>query len=131
VYKKTKGNFKMLQNDNKLKEMIKRFSTLRNEFGSLSEQQQQINKRLNEIETEMSEIRNYLYRDRSRDFIQDVSVVLEKVIKEDVTGLYIDALNELKEIIELWLKDYAHYTRYGINHLTPHKQKKPSDKIDS
>jgi hypothetical protein len=131
VYKKTKGNFKMLQNDNKLKEMIKRFSTLRNEFGSLSEQQHQINRRLNEIETEMSEIRNYLYRDRSRDFIQDVSVVLDKVIKEDVTGVYIDALNELKEIIELWLKDYAHYTRYGINHLTPHKRKKPSDKIDS
>ena len=121
----------MLQNDNKLKEMIKRFSTLRNEFGSLSEQQHQINRRLNEIETEMSEIRNYLYRDRSRDFIQDVSVVLDKVIKEDVTSEYRDALNELKEIIELWLKDYAHYTRYGINHLTPHQQKKPSDKIDS
>ncbi len=121
----------MLQNDDKLKEMIKRFSTLRNEFGNLSEQQHQINKRLNEIETEMSEIRNYLYRDRSRDFIQDVSVILDKVIKENVTDEYRDAVNELKEIIELWLKDYAHYTRYGTNHLKPHQQKKPSDKIDS
>ncbi len=121
----------MLQNDDKLKEMIKRFSTLRNEFGNLSEQQHQINKRLNDIETEMSEIRNYLYRDRSRDFIQDVSIVLDKVVKEDVTGEYMDAVNELKEIIELWLKDYAHYTRYGTNHLTPHQRKKPSDKIDS
>jgi archaellum component FlaC len=121
----------MSQNDDKLNEMIKRFSTLRNEFGNLSEQQHQINKRLNEIETEMSEIRNYLYRDRSRDFIQDVSVELDKMIKEDVTGEYRDAINELKEIIELWLKDYAHYTRYGTNHLTPHQRKKPSDKIDS
>ena len=121
----------MLQNDDKLNEMIKRFSTLRNEFGNLSEQQQQINKRLNEIETEMSEIGNYLYRDRSRDFIQEVSGVLDRVIKEDVTGEYRDTLNELKEIIELWLKDYAHYTRYGINHLALHKRKKPSDKIDS
>jgi predicted RNase H-like HicB family nuclease len=53
------------------------------------------------------------------------------VIKEDVTGEYSDAVNELKEIIELWLKDYAYYTRYGTNHLTSYQQKKPSDKIDS
>jgi len=121
----------MLQNDDKLKEMIKKFSALRNEFGNLNEQQHQINKRLDEIETEMSEIRNYLYRNRSKDFIQDVSVVLNKVIKEDVTGVYMNALNELKEIIELWLKDYAHYTRYGTNHLTSHQRKEISDKDDS
>lgn len=121
----------MLQNIDKLKEMIKRFSTLRNEFGNLNEQHHRINKRLNEIEFEMSEIRNYLYRDRSKDFIQDVSVIIDNVIKEDLTGEYREAVNQLKEIIELWLKDYSHYTRYGTNHLTPPQRKRFTDKIES
>lgn len=117
----------MLQNIDKLKEMIKRFSTLRNEFDKLSEQKQQINKRLNEIETEISEIRNYLYRDRSQDFIQDVSNTLDKVIKEDITGEYRNVVSELKEIIELWLNDYTYLTRYGIDHLSLHQRKKSSE----
>lgn len=120
----------MLQNIDKLKEMIKRFSTLRNEFDKLNEQKHQINKRLNEIETEISEIRNYLYRGRSQDFIQDVSDTLEKVIKEDITGEYRNSINELKEIIELWLNDYTYLTRYGTDHLSLHQRKKTPE-IDS
>ena len=120
-----------MQNVDKLKEMIKRFSTLRNEFDKLSEQRHQINKRLDEIESEISEIRNYLYRGRSQDAIQDVSDTLDKVIKEDIAGEYRNALKELKEIIELWLNDYAYLTRYGTDHLTLHQRKKSSDKSES
>ena len=120
----------MMQDIYQIKEMIKRFSTLRNEFDRLNEQRQRINKRLNEIETEISEIRNYLYRDRSREFVQGISDILDKICEEDITCEYRNAVNELKEIIELWLKDYSYYTRYGTEHLTPHQQKKSSDKIE-
>ena len=119
-----------MQHVDKIKEMIKRFSSLRNEFNKLSKRKYQIDKRLNEIETEISEIRNYLYRDRSKDFVQVVSDTLDKVFKEDLTGEYRNTINELKEIIDLWLKDYTFYTRYGTEHLTPDQRKKSSDKID-
>ncbi|HYA15271.1 MAG TPA: hypothetical protein VEF33_13125 [Syntrophales bacterium] len=120
-----------MQNIDKIKEMIRKFSTLRNEFDNLSDQKHQINKRLNEIETEMSEIRNYLYHDRPQNFIQDVSDTLDKVIREDATEENRNALKELKEIIELWLNDYTYLTRYGTDHLSPHKRKKSSDKNES
>jgi hypothetical protein len=113
----------MSQDIGKIQEIIKRFIVLKNESSELDNQLQQIKYRLSEIESEMSEIRNYLYRDRSNDFIQGVSVILDKMIKKDKKGQYKEAVNELKEIIELWLKDYHHYIRYGINDLHALKKK--------
>ena len=113
----------MSQDIGKIQETIKKFIVLKNEYSELDNQQQQIKNRISDIEAEMSEIRNYLYRDRSSDFIQGVSVILDKMIKKDKKGQYKEAVNELKEIIELWLRDYHHYIRYGIDDLNTLKQK--------
>jgi hypothetical protein len=113
----------MLQNTDKVKEMIKSFSILKSESIELDKRLQQINERLHEIEIEMSEMRNYLYRGRSEDFIQDVSVIVGDMINKDETSVYKEALNDLKEILELWLRDYGHYTRFGTNDLTASKKK--------
>lgn len=113
----------MLQDIDKVKEMIKRFSMLHDESIEVRERLQQLKERAIAIEAEMTEIRNYLYRDRSRESIQDVSLILNTMIQEDETGKFRESVNELKEIIELWLKDYYHYIRYGVNHL-PSSQKK-------
>jgi hypothetical protein len=110
------------QDIDKAIEMIKRFSSLNNECSKLGERVQHIKERLLEIENEMSEIRNYLYRDRSKDFILDVYALLNKMIEEDETGEYRKTLHELQEIIELWLRDYYHYIRYGTNNLTTSKK---------
>lgn len=112
----------MSQDIDKAIEMIKRFSFLNNEYSELGERVQHIKERLLEIENEMSEIRNYLYRDRSKDFILDVSALLNKMIEDDETGEYRKTLQELHEIIELWLRDYYHYIRYGTNNLTTPKK---------
>ena len=119
----TKGGETMSQDIGKIQETIKKFIVLKNEYSELDNQQQQIKNRISDIEAEMSEIRNYLYRDRSSDFIQGVSVILDKMIKKDKKGQYKEAVNELKEIIELWLRDYHHYIRYGINDLNTLKKK--------
>jgi len=112
----------MSQDIGKIQETIKKFIVLKNEYSELDNQQQQIKNRISDIEAEMSEIRNYLYRDRSSDFIQGVSVILDKMIKKDKKGQYKEAVNELKEIIELWLRDYHHYIRYGIDDLNTLKK---------
>ena len=119
----TKGGETMSQDIGKIQETIKKFIVLKNEYSELDNQLQQIKNRISDIEAEMSEIRNYLYRDRSSDFIQGVSVILDKMIKKDKKGQYKEAVNELKEIIELWLRDYHHYIRYGINDLNTLKKK--------
>jgi archaellum component FlaC len=121
-YIKSERKSNVSQDIDKAIEMIKRFSILNNEYGELGEQLQHIKERLIEIENEMSEIRNYLYRDRSKDFILDVSSLLNKMIEEDETGGYRRTLHELKEIIELWLRDYHHFIRYGSNNLKPSKK---------
>jgi archaellum component FlaC len=121
-YIKRERKSNVSQDIDKAIEMIKRFSILNNEYGELGEQLQHIKERLIEIENEMSEIRNYLYRDRSKDFILDVSSLLNKMIEEDETGGYRRTLHELKEIIELWLRDYHHFIRYGSNNLKPSKK---------
>jgi hypothetical protein len=113
----------MSQDIKTITDSIKRFSVLKNEYRELDNRLQHIKDRIREIETEMSEIRNYLYRGKSNDFIQDVSVILDKMIKKDKTGKYKEAVNELKEIIELWLRDYHHYIRYGINDFDALKKK--------
>jgi hypothetical protein len=113
----------MSQDIDKIKETIQRFILLKNEYGELGNRLQHIKDRVREIEAEMSEIRNYLYRDKSIDFIQDVSVILDKMIKKEKKGESKEAVNELKEIIELWLRDYQHYIRYGINDLDAFKKK--------
>jgi hypothetical protein len=110
------------QDIDKVVEMIKRFSILHNEYGELGEQLQHIKERLIEIENEMSEIRNYLYRDRSKDYILDVFATVNKMIEEDETDEYRNTLHELQEIIELWLRDYHHYIRYGTNNLKTSKK---------
>ncbi|MEN6318123.1 MAG: hypothetical protein ABFD82_05150 [Syntrophaceae bacterium] len=107
----------------KIQDTIKRFIVLKNEYSELDNQLQHIKHRISDIEAEMSEIRNYLYRDRASDFIQDVAVILDKMIKKDKKGQYTEALHELKEIIELWKKDYHHYIRYGIDDLDVFKTK--------
>lgn len=112
----------MSQDIDKVVEMIKRFSILHNEYGELGEQLQHIKERLIEIENEMSEIRNYLYRDRSKDYILDVFATVNKMIEEDETDEYRNTLHELQEIIELWLRDYHHYIRYGTNNLKTSKK---------
>jgi archaellum component FlaC len=121
-YIKSERKSNVSQDIDKAIQMIKRFSILNNEYGELGEQLQHIKERLIEIENEMSEIRNYLYRDRSKDFILDVSSLLNKMIEEDETGGYRRTLHELKEIIELWLRDYHHFIRYGSNNLKPSKK---------
>lgn len=112
----------MSQDIDTMAEMIKRFSILKNEYSELGERVQQIKERMLELENEMSEIRNYLYRDRSKDFILNVSALLNKMIEEDETGGYRRTLHELKEIIELWVRDYSHYIRYGTNNLKTSKK---------
>lgn len=112
----------MSQDIDKIKETIQRFIMLKNEHSELGNRLQHIKDRVSEIEAEMSEIRNYLYRDRSSDFIRGVSVILDKMIKKDKKGEYKEAVTELKEIIELWLRDYHHYIRYGINDLNALKK---------
>lgn len=106
-----------------IQDAIKKFIVLKNEYNELDNQLQQIKQRISTIEVEMSEIRNYLYRDKPSDFIQGVSVILDKMIKKDKKGQYTEALHELKEIIELWKKDYHHYIRYGIDDLDALKKK--------
>lgn len=113
---------KVSQDIDKAIELIKRFSILNNEHSELGKQLQHLKEKLIEIEIEMSEIRNYLYRDRSKDFILDVSAIVNKMIEEDETGEYRNTLHELKEIIELWLRDYHHYIRYGTNNLKTSKK---------
>jgi DNA integrity scanning protein DisA with diadenylate cyclase activity len=113
----------MSQDIDKAIELIKRFSILNNEYNELGERFQQIKVRLTEIEFELSEIRNYLYRDRSKEFILDVSAIVNTMIEEDETGEYRKTLHELKEIIDLWLRDYYHYIRYGTNNLSPLKKR--------
>jgi len=98
-YIKSERKGKVSQDIDKAIEMIKRFSILHNEYGELGEQLQHIKERFIEIENEMSEIRNYLYRDRSKDFILYVSALLNKMIEEDETGGYRRTLHELKEIM--------------------------------
>lgn len=112
----------MSQDIVKIIEMIKRFSILNNEYSELGERIQQIKERMLEIENEMSEIRNYLYRDRSKDYILDVFATVNKMIEEDETGEYRKTLHELQEIIDLWLRDYHHFIRYGIDNLKPPKK---------
>jgi hypothetical protein len=119
---KGKGSATMLQDTDKVKEMIKSFSILKSESIELDKRLQHINERLHEIEIEMSEMRNYLYRGRSEDFIQDVSVIVDDMINKDETSGYKESLNDLKEILELWLRDYGHYTRFGTNDLTASKK---------
>jgi DNA repair exonuclease SbcCD ATPase subunit len=113
---------KVSQDIDEIAEMIKRFSILNNEYGELGKRLQQIKERTLEIEKELSEIRNYLYRDRSKDYILDVFATINKMIEEDETGEYRNSLHDLQEIIELWLRDYHHYIRYGINNLKPSKK---------
>jgi hypothetical protein len=120
---KTKRGETMSQDIGKIQETIKRFIVLKNEYRELDNRLQHIKDRVSEIETELSEIRNYLYRGRSSDFIQGVSVILDKMIKKDKKGQCKEAVNELKEILELWLRDYHHYIRYGINDLDVVKKK--------
>ena len=112
----------MSQDIDTIEEMIKRFSILKNEYRELGERVQQIKERMLELENEMSEIRNYLYRDRSKDYILDVFATVNKMIEEDETGEYRKTLRELHEIIELWLRDYHHFIRYGIDNLKPLKK---------
>jgi hypothetical protein len=113
----------MSQDIGKIQDRIKRFIVLKNEYDELENQLQQIRRRTSDIEAEMSEIRNYLYRDRTSDFIEGVSVILDKMIKKDKKGQYTEALHELKEIIELWQRDYHHYIRFGIDDLDAFKKK--------
>lgn len=121
-YIKSERKGKVSQDIDKAIEMIKRFSILHDEYGELGEQLQHIKERFIEIENELSEIRNYLYRDRSKDFILNVSALLNKMIEEDETGGYRRTLHELKEIMELWVRDYSHYIRYGTNDLKTSKK---------
>jgi hypothetical protein len=110
------------QDIDKITEMIKKFLILNNEHSELGKRLQQMKERMLEIENEMSEIRNYLYRDRSKDYILDVFATVNKMIEEDETGEYRKTLHELQEIIDLWLRDYHHYIRYGIDNLKPLKK---------
>jgi hypothetical protein len=110
------------QDIDKIAEMIKKFLILNNEHSELGKRLQQIKERMLEIENEMSEIRNYLYRDRSQDYILDVFATVNKMIEEDETGEYKKTLHELQEIIDLWVRDYHHYIRYGIDNLKPPKK---------